>query len=408
MNQELYDVIVVGAADATPAGEARLAATLARGQGLPVAAVARSVAEKNLRMGERMPREAAASLVQQLKASGALTSVRRASAPAPGQAPMPAAAHGFTAAGSPGTMQGLGPLNLPMPGGRPAALTLAPLGTPAATAPRTVNPGDFRAPSPGTNANANPGSGPKSSASLRPLTAANVVAPELALAEPSSSISGFAMPVAAADPFSVPEQGESPLELALAPSDTASASPDRTQGFKHSYTLDGASALNTSKIEATASSSGLDVHDEAGEVNRERCPTHGLFFDRRKSTGCRKCFEDKRSGFPASNRSASKRRSDGLTSSPAKRAFLGLALALFLGFAPAAYYALFPGAGEVDRLRAEQKLLSEMTGTEENLRRFEQLEEQVASGHSKAARNTLIMWVAISGVVMAAWYKTTS
>ena len=81
MNQELYDVIVVGAADATPAGEARLAATLARGQGLPVAAVVRSVAEKNLRMGERMPREAAESLVQQLKASGALTSVRRASAP---------------------------------------------------------------------------------------------------------------------------------------------------------------------------------------------------------------------------------------------------------------------------------------------------------------------------------------
>ena len=143
-------------------------------------------------------------------------------------------------------------------------------------------------------------------------------------------------------------------------------------------------------------------------MNRERCPTHGLFFDRRKSTGCRKCFEDKRSGVPASNRSASKRRSDGLTSSPAKRAFLGLALALFLGFAPAAYYALFPGAGEVDRLRAEQRLLSEKAGTEENLRRFDQLEDQVASGHSKAARNTLIMWVAISGVVMAAWYKTTS
>ncbi len=182
MNQELYDVIVVGAADATPAGEARLAATLARGQGLPVAAVVRSVAEKNLRMGERMPREAAESLVQQLKASGALTSVRRASAPAPGRAPMPTAVHGFSAAGSPGTMQGLGPLNLPMPGGRPSALTLAPLGTPATPAPPTGNAENFRAPAPGTSANASPGSGPKSGGSLRPLTAVNVAAPELALA----------------------------------------------------------------------------------------------------------------------------------------------------------------------------------------------------------------------------------
>ena len=54
MTQELYDVIVVGAAEATPAGEARLAAALARGRRMPVEAVARAVAEKNLRVGREV------------------------------------------------------------------------------------------------------------------------------------------------------------------------------------------------------------------------------------------------------------------------------------------------------------------------------------------------------------------
>ena len=240
------------------------------------------------------------------------------------------------------------------------------------------------------------------------MTSGNGAAPALALVEPPSSVSSFAMPAANADPFSVPEQGESPLELDVALPASASSNPDRTQGFKRSYTLPGASGLNTSKIQATSSASGLDVHDEAGEVNSERCPTHGLLFDRRKSSGCRKCFEDKRSASRAPGRTAQKRRSDGLDSSPAKRAFLGLALAMFLGFAPAAYYAMFPGSREVDRLRTEQKALSEKAGTEENIRRFDQLEDQVAAGHWKAMRNTLIIWVAISGIAMVGWYKSTS
>ena len=86
---------------------------------------------------------------------------------------------------------------------------------------------------------------------------------------------------------------------------------------------------------------------------------------------------------------------------------MGLFLALFLGFAPAAYYALSPGAGEVERLRAEQAALSERAGTEDNLRRFDQLEDQVEVARSRAMRNTIVIWVAISGVVMAAFYKAT-
>jgi hypothetical protein len=414
MTQELYDVIVVGAADATPAGEARLSATLARGHGLPVANVVRSLAEKNLRVGERLPREAAEALVHKLKASGALTSIRRAGA---AQGPIPTPVHGFAVMGSPAaaTLQGLGALNLPMPGGRAhAAPTLAPLGA-VATAPRTGNTGNFRAPSPtgsfrapgapSTNPGSGSKSGPKSGGGLRPLTAGGGAAPALALAEPPSSFA----PPASADPFTVPDGAEdSPLELALPVSTSDSSVVERVRGFQRHHTLPGASALNTSKITATSSSSGLDVDDEAGEVNSERCPAHGLLFDRRKSSGCRKCFEDKRSAARAPNRSAQKRRTDGRINSPARRAFMGLALALFLGFVPAAYYALFPGAGEVDRLRSEQRVLSEKTGTEENMRRFDQLEDMVASGHWKALRNTLIIWVAISGVTMAAWYKTTS
>jgi hypothetical protein len=426
MTQELYDVIVVGAAEATPAGEARLSATLARAHGLPAATVVRSLAEKNLRMGERLPREAAEALLQQLKASGALTSVRRASA-APVQTPIPTPLHGFAATGSPAaaTLQGLGALNLPLPGGRPpAAPTLAPLGAVAA-APRTGNTGTFRAPAPtgntgnfraaapGTNPGSGPKSGPptgpKSGGGLRPLTSGGGAAPALALAEPAPSTGNAFAPPATADPFTVPDGGEdSPLELALPVSTSTSSVMERVRGFQRHHTLPGASALNTSKITATSSSSGLDVDDEAGETNSERCPTHGLVFDRRKSSACRKCFEEKRSAARGPARSAQKRRSDGRNMSPAKRAFMGLALALFLGFVPAAYYALFPGAGEVDRLRGEQQVLSEKAGTEENIRRFDQLEDMVASGHWKAIRNTLIIWVAISGVAMAGWYKTTS
>jgi hypothetical protein len=404
MTQELYDVIVVGAADATPAGEARLSATLARGHGLPEANVVRALAEKTLRVGERLPREATEALVHKLKASGALTSIRRAGA---AQGPIPTPVHGFAVTGSPAaaTLQGLGALNLPMPGGRaPAAPTLAPLGAVAAP-PRTGTTGSFRAPgTPNTNPGSGPTSGPKSGGGLRPRTAGGGAA--LALAEPPPS--SFAPP-ASADPFTVPDGAEdSPLELALPVSTSDSSVVERVRGFQRHHTLPGASALNTSKITATSSSSGLDVDDEAGEVNSERCPTHGLLFDRRKSSGCRKCFDDKRSAARAPSRSARKRRTDGRINSPAKRAFMGLALALFLGFVPAAYYALFPGAGEVDRLRSEQTLLSEKTGTEENMRRFDQLEDMVASGYWKALRNTLIIWVAISGVTMAAWYKTTT
>ena len=92
---------------------------------------------------------------------------------------------------------------------------------------------------------------------------------------------------------------------------------------------------------------------------------------------------------------------------PAKRAFLGLVFALVLGFLPAVYYCFGPGTAEVRKLRVEQELLSRQPGTEEIMRRFDELDGQVGDAHSQATRNTSIVWVAVASVAMLGWYKIT-
>jgi len=86
---------------------------------------------------------------------------------------------------------------------------------------------------------------------------------------------------------------------------------------------------------------------------------------------------------------------------------VGLTFGLVLGFLPAAYYCFGPGATDMHRLRLEQEVLSRQTGTEDNLRVFDDLDGQVTRSHERASRNTAIVWVAVAGVAMLGWYKIT-
>jgi hypothetical protein len=687
MAQELYDVVVVGAAEATPAGEARLAVALANGHGMSVESVARGVAGKNLRMGEGLGREAAVALVKKLGASGALTSIRKTDASLPeardprdparaARAPVPTPLQGIPLPGSAEghTIQGVGPLATPPPsptraapgrlaplgGGRsggnggggatrtgttgtyrvPAAITPPPARTgttgthrvPAAVMPppartgdsgvfrvtnasggpvragdsgifsvtdasggpvrtgdsgifrvtdasggpvrtgdsgvfrvssagnvpvrsgdtgnfrvtgagglpvrsgdtgnfqafsagglpvRSGDTGNFQAPGAGglpvrsgdTGNFQAPGAGglpvrsgdtgnfqapdaagllvrggdtgnfsspldvpapvpvrsaapdtaraaaprargaagpsrapaPGASPALRPLGAPDAEPPpagpavldlQASLPTPVSSpiptplsspvavplddagsislsydapsaISSFGMaelPKAAGsrDPFALPEQNDAPLELVT---DSPSASIARPAPI----TVAGAAGLNTAKITNTSGSSGLRLTDGESGSDNERCPVHGLLYDRRASTGCRKCQQDKDAGKRSAARGQVRAPAapNRLRDNPPRRAFLGLALALGLGFLPAALYALQPAAGEVSRLRAEQADLSRRAGTEANLRRFDALDAQVDGSRTKAMRNTLIIWVVVGGAVMGAYYKVT-
>jgi hypothetical protein len=387
----LYDVFVVGPLEPGPVAEARLCETLARQSGRPVAVIAQALSGKNLRLAHGVARDVADTIARQMQTIGGLTTVTPhtpAGRPAPALTPF----QGF-AATSPGanaTQPGLGPTAVPAPlgapGGPPTApprFTLTPLGTtsgfpqPAAPAPLPL-----------------PVTPTVSMASTMPAPAQDY--------DPPSSISSFGMPetpMPAPNPFSVPDgagdPSESALELSLAP-------VKKKKERKSHHTLAGASALNTEKIIATKSGSGLALADaeEGGYV--ERCPTHGLLFDRRKSRGCRKCLQARKS---ASQRNTP---AGGLRTKPAKRAFAGLALALGLGFAPAAYFATGPGAAEVERLRSEQTELSQKPGTEVIVRRFDELDELVASRQWHVIGNTALIWLGVSGAVMVGFYKITA
>ena len=187
----------------------------------------------------------------------------------------------------------------------------------------------------GFSFNEPPSSGPPSTA--RAMAVDDLVAPVRAAG---------AAPALAPDPFANPEAGAT-LEL------DRDRKPD--ESHRPSTSVAGASGLNVPKMTASKSASGLDL---AGEKRSsiERCAKHGLLYDNRKSTACRKCLTD---GLPTMTE-----RPGRLRASPARRALLGLLFGLVLGFLPAAYYSRQVGSAEVDRLRSEQKDLSSGLGSD--------------------------------------------
>jgi hypothetical protein len=172
--------------------------------------------------------------------------------------------------------------------------------------------------------------------------------------------------------------------------------------------LAGDAALTSTRMAATSTESGLAVDKAvAAEAYRVRCHKHGLLYDSRKASGCGKCM-DKGRKLSA----ALQAKSVGITiaefDSALKRALVGLGVALLVGFIPAAYHALRIGGRDIHRLRDEQEMLSRKPATEEILRRFEELNTSVDNATSRATRTTGVVWLVISGLALAGWYRFTS
>jgi hypothetical protein len=388
---DLFDVFVVGSVDASPAGVSRLAQMVATRHGAPVESVLKALSARSLRAGRDLTGAQAELLAQQLNALGAITDVRPGGGAGPAPGPLTAAGPapagrtivgGFAAPGSasgvtdaPPALRPLGPSGPPSLKPLTATLPAPPGLKPLAAAPPAPPPADPFAPPP---------SGPK---------------PAPSRAAPAPAAAGH-------DPFAAPDAGELRLELARG----APGGPPSGEGARAAVA--GASGLETGKLVGTSSSSHLGVGDEeagaaAGKLATVRCPRHGLYYDKRKASGCRKCLEGARTQAAAFEHARGPFRLDGFRDNPPRRAFVGLAFALVVGFLAAAFHAKGPGAVEVRRLRHEQDELSQRAGTEEVLRRFDDLEEQVRKSHRSAMRTTALIWLVAGAGVMFGWYKIT-
>jgi hypothetical protein len=350
MTPERFDVFVVGSADPSPVAQSKLATAVAARHGAPLASVAQAIAEKRLRAGSGLERGPAEALARKL------------------QAPT-----------------GLRPLG---------ALSPSPTATPYAEPLPRPAPPPKPAPTPEVDPFAPPPSAPVLAMALGALDGP---------AAPAASGAAGAEGPEADGMFAPPGGAQVSLEL-----DVATPRPqDRTTPVV-ARSLPGASGLDHQNLVATSSASNLSVGEEDPGAHSIRCPKHGLLYDKRRAAGCRKCLEGVRSAAKEiEGRLPSKHQLAAIRETPVRRAFVGLGLALFLGFLPAAYHAFRPGADEVRRLRAEQEDLSRRTGTEDNLRRFDEIDTQVEKSRSRAARNTLIIWVAVSGAAFAVWYRVT-
>jgi hypothetical protein len=410
MSGELYEVLVLGPVEATPTAEARLAAVLAGLNGAPLMAVAQGLSEKGLVMGTSLDRVAAESLMRQLQQLGALTSLRRLATGAFPQSgaltPPPGAA--FRAAGTPvGQLQGLMPQSAPGSGLGPALLGTTPSGLRSAGLGTSPGSGQGLRPLGSLRPeNATPAGSPAVPGGRVPTDGLGHRVPTGAgfnLAEPSSRSRGSAKPMfppdpapprpAPADPFSTPDAGAPHLEL-----DRDRKAKVEARTTDDSNSVAGASGLFNPKLIASKSGSGLELSGSK-QSTVERCAKHGLLYDTAKSSACRKCLGEARQALGD--------RPGTLRANPARRALMGLLFALVLGFLPAAYYARAPGAAEVNKLRSEQQELSKGLGNESAIRRFDELDTQVHASRRLAMRNTLIIWIAASGLLLGVWYKAT-
>jgi hypothetical protein len=190
--------------------------------------------------------------------------------------------------------------------------------------------------------------------------------------------------------------------LELARGDHAASEEDMSAARSRSAT----SAGSLREI-GMGGSSGVAMDDDPKNLNLVRCVQHGLYYDKTKASGCRKCMSSAREVANKMEAQAVGFHVGDLRRKPAKRAFLGLLFSLVLGFLPAVYYCLGPGTAEVRKLRVEQELLSRQPGTEEIMRRFDELDIQVGGAHDQSTRKTTIVWVAVASVAMLGWYKIT-
>ena len=273
---------------------------------------------------------------------------------------------------------------------------------------------------PGSRPGANPFT-PPPAASLtpRPVSNTNVPRPtsgtyEGQLAPPPLGTAGSRMrgtrtpspgnnsasPIPGTDAFSSEVASGPRLELARGDSSSRSEDtlPTRSSGSAGSLRDIGA-----------GKASGVSMDEDPRNLDLVRCAQHGLYYDKTKASGCRKCMSLAREvaqGFESRSAQTSLKVAN-LRDQPAKRAFIGLAVAVVLGLLPAAYYAFGPGSANARELRVRQEVLSRQPGTEEIMHQFDELEEQVNRSRDASFRNIALVWAATSIAAMAGWYKVT-
>jgi hypothetical protein len=383
-----FDVFVVGAADPSPAGVQALATALSGPLRMPASAVAKALAERKLCAGKGLVQQDAQSLVRELKPLGAMTVIR----PAASEAPALAASSGRT----------------PPPPVRPAPPPARGPGPATMSAPQPTAVDDPFAPPP---------SGPRGltldgpdSGAGRNLFAPPPSSPDLRLAPPSGpkhppAPAGHDIFAGGGEPEERSLELDMPAPPRPAPGPSASVErPRPTDGAA----LPGASALNLNRVADTSAASGLTVDTNvAAEAYRVRCHKHGLLYDSRKASGCGKCM-DKGRKFSAALEARAAGVKIASFDNAIKRAFAGLALALVVGFIPAAYHAFRVGARDIHRLRDEQEALSRKPATDEILNRFNELNTTVDNATTRATRTTGVVWLVVSGLALAGWFRFTS
>ena len=430
MAGQLFDVFVVGSADPSPAGETRLASALSSKHSVPLATVAKAISAKNLRAGQSVEQTQAQALVRQLQVMGAVTVIRPAAgSPRASSQVLSAAGRGTVAPPPPAISMSRAdhPAAAPATSSSPSALAAAApgFGPPLVAPPDPASAGGAFAPLqpgnlPGAQPGSSRGSSPPGSDPFAPRSA-----PTPGVAPPSSGTwlapppagsptgrsragtrtpppaSQHPSPVPATDAFHADVSSSGPrLELARGDSTRPSDDVVQTRGTP--------SAGSLRDIGATAAS-GVTMDEDPRNLNLVRCAQHGLYYDKTKASGCRKCMSLAREvamSFESRNAPASLKVAN-LRDQPAKRAFIGLGVAVLLGLLPAAYYAFGPGAAEARELRVRQEVLSRQPGTEEILHQFDELDEQVNRSRDRSTRNIALVWAATSMAAMAGWYKVT-
>ena len=418
MPGNLFDVFVVGSSDPSAAGETRLAAALSAKHGIPLATVVKAISAKNLRAGQSLEQAQAQALVRHLQSIGAVTVIRAAGARPQAHAPSPSQVARVPIAQPsplPPSMASRAKMVTPAPGS----------GWPGASAALGSDPGTA-SPQFGQT-----GAGGFGMPSVGSMSSGDPFAPVTPGISPASAQPG------APDPFQPKRTTPPVLGTAARPRQSATPSPpgqrnpstsglaldvtpgpklelargDRGGGLEEDMpaaaSRQASASAGSLRELGMGASSGVAMDEDPKNLNLVRCVQHGLYYDKSKASGCRKCLSSAREVVNKMEAQAASFHVGDFRRKPAKRAFVGLVFALVLGFLPAVYYCFGPGTTEVRKLRVEQELMSRQPGTEEIMRRFDELDVQVGEAHSQATRNTSIVWVAVASVAMLGWYKIT-
>jgi hypothetical protein len=99
------------------------------------------------------------------------------------------------------------------------------------------------------------------------------------------------------------------------------------------------------------------------------------------------------------------RRAPAPTANPLKRVLVGAAIALAIGFVPAAYYTFGLNGAEVRRIRARQSQLSDQPGEKPIMDEFDRLDAAVADVRRRGLIHAAVLWILISGIAGAAIYR---